>query len=247
MKKRLQIIILHVAVGLVIFLLALAFFNYRIVSEMGSPVAELAGSTYPVLEIATENGDYNLMKAYNGEIDLSLVRNQVSILEDSGILHLKLHCYDYDITAVQYALFTDDPESPIEEGTVNQLQDEESENVRSGDIQFTSDLKEGENYFLRMAVRLDNSTRAWFYTRLQNGHPHYGDYLNFARDFHETLLNREDAQSKIGVYLETDANDVSYSLQHVDIHSNYNSVVYGNMTVKEEIEPRLRISEINDT
>lgn len=247
MKKRLQIILVHVAVGLFVFLAALVFFNYRIVSEKGSPVAELAGSTYPVLEIASESGDYNLMKAYNGQIDLSLVRNQISILEDSGILHLKLHCYDYDITAIQYSLFTDDPDSPIEEGTVNRLEAEGTDNVRTGSIQFTSDLKEGENYFLRMAVRLDNSTRAWFYTRLQNGHAHYQDYLNFARDFHTTLLNREDAQSKIGVYLETDINDVSYNLQHVDIHSNYNSVVYGNMVVKEETEPRLRIREINDT
>ena len=247
MKKRLQIILIHVVVGLLVFLLSLAFFDYRINLHKGSPMAELAGSTYPVMEIASDHGDYNLMKAYSGEIDLSLVRNQISILEDSGILRIKLHCYDYDITAVQYTLFTDNPDAPVEEGTVNQLEDEGADKVRGGNIQFTSDLKEGENYFLRMAVRLDNSTRAWFYTRLQTGHPHYKEYLTFAKDFHKALLDREDAHEKIGVYLETDANDTSYNLQHVDIHSNFNSVVYGNMIIKEETEPRLRIREINDT
>ena len=202
MKKRVQIILIHIAVGLALFIAALAFFDYRINLEKGSPSAELAAATYPVMEVSSEGGDYNLMKAYNGEIDLSLVRNQISILDDSGILSLKLYCYDYDITAIQYSLFQDDPSSPVEEGTINRLTDQTTDRTRTGSIQFGSDLREGENYFLKMAVRLDNETQVWFYTRLQTGHPHYEDYLTFARDFHKTLLDKEGAQDKIGVYLE---------------------------------------------
>lgn len=245
--KRLQIALIHIAVGAVLFLAALAFFNYHITAEKGSPVAELAASTYPVMEIVSESGNYNLMKAYRGEIDLSLVRNQISVPDDSGALNVKLYCYDYDITAIQYTLFKEDPEAPLEEGTLNQLEYKKGEKSRSGAIHFTSDLKEGENYFLRMAVRLDNSTRAWFYTRLQNGPSHFTDYLSFALDFHGTLFDKERAQDKIGIYLETDSSDNSYSLEHVDIHSSMDLITYGSMSVKEEQDPRMKIKEINNT
>lgn len=247
MKEKIKTIIIHLAAGIIVFLAAFLFFNHQIASEKGSPMAELAGSTYPVMEIVSDGGDYNLMKAYRGEIDLSLVRNQICLLDDSGTLGIKLHCYDYDITAVQYTLFKDDPASPLEEGTLNQLDDQSADKIRTGSIHFTSDLKEGENYYLRMAVRLNNSTRAWFYTRLQNGYSHYRDYISFALDFHQTLFDKEEALNKIGVYLETDPTDTSNSLQHVDIHSNFSSVVYGKMTVKEEQKPRIKIREINNT
>lgn len=247
MKQKLQFVMLHVAVGILLFIVSFIFFNYQSTREKGSPLAELAGATYPVMEITSESGDYNLMKAYRGQIDLSLVRNQISILDDSGTLDIKLHCYDYDITAIQYSLFKNDPESPLEEGTLNQLDDGLGDNIRTGSIHFSSDLKEGENYFLRMAVRLDNSTQAWFYSRLQTSQAHYNDYIQFALDFHHTLLDKEGASEKIGVYLETDASDTSYSLTHVDIHSNYNSIIYGKMSVKEEQDPRIKIREINNT
>ncbi len=247
MKEKIQSVIIHVVVGILLFFAAFLFFNYHSTSEKGSSLAELAGSTYPLMEIVTKEGDYNLMKAYRGEVDLSLVRNQISVLEDSNILDLRLYCYDYDITAIQYTLFKDDPGEPLEEGTLNQLKSASGGKIKSGSIHFTSDLKEGENYFLRMAVRLDNSTRAWFYTKLQSGFPHYREYLTFARDFHNTLMDKEGAHEKIGIYLETDGSDTSNSLQHVDIHSNYNSVIYGNMTVKEEQKPRIKIREINST
>ncbi|MBQ9155966.1 MAG: hypothetical protein IJ137_04225 [Eubacterium sp.] len=248
MKKRLQIILIHTIAGILIFGAALVFFNLSVTREKSNPVAELASATYPVIEIVSKNGDYNPMRAYRGEIDLSLVRNQVSLVGDSGTIDLKLYYYDYDITAIQYTLFKDNPEDPLEEGTLNQLTDDSSEKSRRGTIRFNTDLKSGETYFLRMAVRLSSSIRVWYYTRIMEGASwHVDEYIDFAREFHEMLFDKEQAVENIGVYLETDSSARLNSLEHVDIHSSSDVITYGSMTVKEEQEPRIKIREINRT
>lgn len=247
MKKSVQEALLHILVGVVLFVVALLFFNYRISAVKGSPMAELAGSTYPVIEIGTEHGDYNQMSAYRGEIDLSLVRNQVTVAEESGSLMLKLYSYDYDITAIQYVLFEKNPEQPLEEGTLNQLEEQEEGNCRTGTIQFESDLKDGTNYYLRLAVRLDNNTKAYFYTRLQGGSGYpLEEYFTYAKEFHQNLLSKETAEKNAG-YLEPDPSMSSSSLEYVNIHSSLDQISYGAMEIREEYEPRIKVREINDT
>lgn len=246
MKDTIKMVILHTVVAVVVFVSALVFFNYQITSEKGNPVAELANSTYPIMEIGGEVFDYNLMSAYTGDIDLSLVRNQITVVDHSQTVELKLHNYDYDITAIQYVLFENDPEKPLEEGTLNQLTDLEEENIRSGTITFQTDLKQGKNYYLKMAVRLDNNTRAYFYTKLQKGAEyHLDDYVSFAENFHNNLFDKTKMEEN-AFYLEP-TGEVSGTLENVNIHSSVDEVFFGNMEVKQEAEPRMKVREINGT
>ncbi len=105
MSKNVQLIILHIAVAVLCFIGALVFFNNRMGMEKGSAVAELANPSYPVLEIGNDTSSYNLMAGYKEDIDLSLVRNQITLTNNKNAVILKLHDYDYDITAIQYTLF----------------------------------------------------------------------------------------------------------------------------------------------
>ena len=245
MRKTIQTVLIHVLTILLAFAASLIFFNHRISAEKGNPVAELAGPTYPVMSIEGDDGEYNIMSAYRGDIDLSLVRNQVTVTDYTKTLNIRLYQYDYDITAIQYELFTNNLEEPLEEGTVNQLQEED--NYRKGQIVFTEDLKEGKTYYLRMAVRLNNSTRAYFYTKLQSGSDyHLNEYFTYVREFHENLFDKE-AMEKNAVYLEPVAGQVDRSLNYVDIHSSIDAVFFGSMKVKQEREPVITVREINDT
>ena len=109
MKETMRIAVAHALVGVLVFIAALVFFNYRISAEKGNPVTELQNSTYPVMEIGNSVSDYNVMSAYRGDIDLSLVRDQITVVDHSKTLELKLHNYDYEITAIQYVLFENNP------------------------------------------------------------------------------------------------------------------------------------------
>lgn len=247
MKETMRMVILHTVVGVLFFVGALTFFNYRISAEKGNPVTELQNSTYPVMEIGSAVSDYNVMSAYRNDVDLSLVRDQVTVVDHSGTLELKLHNYDYDITAIQYVLFESTPDEPLEEGTVNQLTDNEEENVRTGTLTFEHTLEQGKNFYLQLAVRLDNSTRVYFYTKVQNGAGYnLEEYFTYALKFHDNLFDKTKMEENAS-YLEPTAGVSSSSLEYVDIHSSTEAVFFGSMEVRQVSEPRIKVREINDT
>ena len=124
MSKNVRMAILHIAVAAVCFIGALIFFNGRISMEKGSAVAELANPSYPVLEIGNDTSSYNLMAGYKEDIDLSLVRNQITLTNNKNAVILKLHDYDYAITAIQNTLY--------EKTTLYRRETQRSAGVRKG-------------------------------------------------------------------------------------------------------------------
>ena len=97
MKNAIKDVLIHGIVGLAVFMGAFFFFNHQISSEKGQDYSELSNSTFPVMQIQSDNGYYNTMLAYVDPIDLSLVRNQITVVGNDRTLNLCLHNYDYDI------------------------------------------------------------------------------------------------------------------------------------------------------
>lgn len=247
MNKNIQIAILHIAVAVLCFAGALVFFNNRISMEKGSAVAELANPSYPVLEIGNDTSSYNLMAGYKEDIDLSLVRNQITLTNNKNAVILKLHDYDYDITAIQYTLFEKTPDKPTETGTLNQLTQNKKKNIKLGTLTFKNVLSENKVYYLKLGVRLDNSTRIYFYTKVQSGSGyHLDDYLSYVLKFHNNLFSKGTMEENAG-YLETSADTIDDNLESVSIHSGSEAVSFGNMEVKQETKPRITLQEINNT
>ena len=231
MSKNVQLIILHIAVAVLCFIGALVFFNNRMGMEKGSAVAELANPSYPVLEIGNDTSSYNLMAGYKEDIDLSLVRNQITLTNNKNAVILKLHDYDYDITAIQYTLFEKTPDKPTETGT----------------LKFKNTLSENKVYYLKMAVRLNDSTRIYFYTKVQSGSGyHLDDYLAFVLKFHNNLFDKATMDENAS-YLETSADTIDDNLESVSINSGREAVSFGNMEVKQETKPRITLQEMNNT
>lgn len=245
MNKTLRQVLIHVAVGVVLFAAAFLFFNNRLSSNKGSAMAELANPSYPILEIGTDTANYGIMSGYRSEIDLSLVRSQIALTDGKNSLNLRLHNYDYDITAIQYILFEKSVDEPTETGTLNKLTEKKS--VRTATLTFDTELAQGKEYYLQLAVRLDGSTRIFFYTKVQSGSGcHLEDYFAYALDFHEKTLDKSKMEELAG-YLEPTADAPNNNLQHVTIHASSDAVTYGSMSVKQERSPRLTVREINST
>ena len=241
MSKNVQLIILHIAVAVLCFIGALVFFNNRMGMEKGSAVAELANPSYPVLEIGNDTSSYNLMAGYKEDIDLSLVRNQITLTNNKNAVILKLHDYDYDITAIQYTLFEKTPDKPTETGTLNQLTKNKKKNIKLGTLTFKNTLSENKVYYLKMAVRLNDSTRIYFYTKVQSGSGyHLDDYLAFVLKFHNNLFDKATMDENAS-YLETSADTIDDNLESVSINSGREAVSFGNMEVKQETKPRITL------
>lgn len=247
MNKNIQLIVLHVVVAVLCFIGALVFFNNRISMEKGSAVAELANPSYPVLEIGNDTSSYNLMAGYKEDIDLSLVRNQITLTNNKNAVILKLHDYDYDITAIQYTLFEKTPDKPTETGTLNRLTENKKKNIKLGTLTFKNTLSENKVYYLKMSVRLDNKTKIYFYTKVQSGSGyHLDDYLAYVLKFHNNLFDKGTMEENAS-YLETSADTIDDNLESVSIHSGSEAISFGNMEVKQETKPRITLQEMNNT
>ncbi len=246
-KDGVKVILLRIIVAIALFIAAFTWFNYQEIRNKGNVTAELTDPSYPVLEISGEAGDYNQMLGYQEEIDSSLVRSQITVLESDRDISLKLYHYGYDITAIQYVLYQESPDEPLEKGTINKLKKAKGIDVKKGSLHLESDFKSRENYYLRFAVRLNNNTQAFFYTRVLYGEGmHLADYLTFARKFHDNLFSREKMEEN-AIYLEPSETAVDNTLENVTISSSVESVFFGDLEIKEGSEPRIYVQELNST
>ena len=180
-KRPLYFLIAASLVNIVLDVVFIAVFGWgvmgaalaTVLSQVASAVLTLrciVGSQgMPCLEIGNDTSSYNLMAGYKEDIDLSLVRNQITLTNNKNAAILKLHDYDYDITAIQYTLFEKTPDKPTETGTLNQLTKNKKKNIKLGTLTFKNTLSENKVYYLKMAVRLNDSTRIYFYTKVQSG------------------------------------------------------------------------------
>lgn len=245
-KKKRYKILFRLLVGLMIIAAGIFVANRYISREEGGDMVVLDQPSYPVMQISSEKGDYNLMPAYENEIDISLVRNQVSLVNAKSELGIKLYCYDYDITAVQYVLFDTTPDEPIEQGTLNKL-DRDEENICTGTIKLEKNLEKEKNYFLQMTIRLDENTQTYYYTQLLNGSEyHLANYLTFAKRFHNDVFSSKNME-KYAIYLEPSVASTNKSLASVNIESTMSSIFYGSLEVTPQTEPQIKIKEINKT
>ena len=247
MKKNIISMIARVLIAVVIFALSFAFFNYRDVKEKGEAVAEMSNPSYPVMEMVSDGITYNLMTGYRGNIDLSVVRNNIALTDSSGVIGLRLHTFDYDITAIHYSLFLKDPEKPIEEGTLNRLNHDDEENVKTADLSFDTEIKSGKTYYLRLLIRLDQQTCICYYTKIMNGSgQHFSDYVTFAGGFHDNLFDDSTIEEN-AIYLEPSASVRESTIENVDIHSSLSAIYFGSAVMTQLEEPRISIREINET
>lgn len=98
-----------------------------------------------------------------------------------------------------------------------------------------------------MAVRLNDSTRIYFYTKVQSGSGyHLDDYLAFVLKFHNNLFDKATMDENAS-YLETSADTIDDNLESVSINSGREAVSFGNMEVKQETKPRITLQEMNNT
>lgn len=245
MKKLAKSIIIHIVVAIVIFSVALIFFNYRASREKGQDFSEMTNATFPVMEISGEDGNYDLMSGYVDPMDFSLVRNQIALIDKEGSIDLVLHPYGHDITAIQYSLYENSEKNELENGTLNQLEDVKEENVKKAKIHFESNLQKETNYYLKMKVRLDDHQEVFFYTKLLSGEGyHFHECVEFAKKFHENLFDKEHFEENI-TYLEPSGKPTK-SFEKVDISSSVDAISFGSLSVNKESTPRLSIREIND-
>lgn len=177
----------------------------------------------PSLYIIYSENNINEMQAYTTDIDCGYLRDSVTPLNDGGI-DIGLRSNGHSITEMKYKLTNAANEYVVEEG-----------NVASGGTQlsrltFVNPLVADREYCLTLTLTNAEGQAFYFYTRVISGESYEtAEKLQFVWTFNKNTMDPEKA-SAINPYLEPSAVNDDMSFTNIDIHSNVNSVMWGNLS-----------------
>ncbi len=242
MKK----IIIKIGTILLSFVLGLIVMSYIYNKGNTDMTGEMAEASLPILYFEDGGELVNPLYGYTGEIDGSCVRGSIMPLDEERILQIVIERYNARIEEVSYEVRSMDMQRLVQDGVLEELQDEGQ--YLTASLKIKDLLNDGEEYLLILKVLLEDEREVSYFERIANGNREWvQECLAFAMDFHNATLD-PDTEYPITQYLEIDSAQSNASFEEVTIHSKYKTVMWGDMAVTQTMEPEISYLEMeNDT
>ena len=231
-------IIIHAVVLIAVFVLTVFLTNKWNNLGMDEVSAEMDRPTLPLVYMEADGMEINCLHGYTSSIDVSLFHDSITPIGSDQVVTFRLENLDMEFNSVGYEVRSIDGSSLIENGSVDDL------TKNSGSFYATTtlrmDLLPLEEYVFIINVNLKDGRVIRYYTRLIPSDELYTEqFLAFAMRFHEATFTKED-KAAITPYIEPNDSGENENLSHIDIHSNYETVTWANLSV-------MRISQMTPT
>ncbi len=231
-------IIIRIVVLLVVFVLTVFLTNKWNNTGMDEVSAEMDRPTLPLVYMEAGEGEINCLHGYTSSIDVSLFHDSITPIGMDQTLRFRLENLDMEFNSVGYEVRSINGSSLIENGSVDDLE------KNNGSFYATTTLRmnltELEEYLFIINVDLKDGRVIRYYTRLIPSDNLYTDkFLKFTLDFHEATFSKEN-KTAITPYIEPNDTGENENLTNIDIHSNYETVTWANLSV-------MRISQMVPT
>ncbi len=231
MKK----IIIKTITMMIAFGLGIAVTSYLFNKGNLDMTAHMPDAGLPILYFEYDGAYINPTYGYTSPVDASCMRSAILPLDGERIVKIALEKYNADIQRVSYEVRTMNMERLVQNGEVDIS--EESGHYQTGNVKVKDLLADSEEYLLIVHVEVEEYGEVRYYARITNSsHELVAACTGFAMEFHNATLDPEN-DYPITQYLETDTARAENSLAHIDIHSKYKSVIWGDMPVKETQTP----------
>lgn len=201
-------------------------------------------ATFPTLTIRLGEKTFNLLHGYSNNLNANIVRESITPLDGEQSFEVIIDGKGNDVKRVIYELRNVSDNKLIETDTINALGKEE--NYKTARIKLKENLTDNIEYAVKITLITSESKKMNYYTRVKKvDGSHYSEKIDFVLDFHNSILDKNKGQAIIA-YLEPQASADNSSLSHVDIHSSYDLISWGNL--KPEIMGMVipTINEINE-
>ena len=239
--KKIIIKIITLVLAFLLGILSASFLYNKGNLDMTSHMAE---ATLPVLYFE-EDGEYvNPTYGYTAKADPSCMRNGIVPLDGERIVKVALEKYNSKIRSVDYEVRSLDMERLIQNGTLENQ--EESGGYLTGTVKIKDLLEDSKEYLLIFHIGLEDNEDVRYFVRISNSsYDLIRNCTEFAKEFHNATLDPDNIYP-ITQYLETDRSRKTESLAYVDIHSQYKTVIWDQMAVKELQKPTITYLELDE-
>ena len=238
MKK----ILLKTGVWIATFLLSVFIVSSFMNQGNTDMTIEMGSATFPLVYMSQGGEKINCLHGYLSEMQGSTMRDTITPLGTGRNLSITVDKMGSHIRSMRFEVRSVDGKRLVEATDISQYS-EERDQIRAS---FTvKDLIESNTEYNLILLLEDGEGRTIrYYTRIiQADEYHTGDKLKFVKDFHRKTFDKEEAQD-LTMYLESNAEGNNSTYSHVDIHSSFHQITWGDLAVKEELEPVYFIREL---
>lgn len=239
MKKTL----IKISVFVLVFIVFLIVISKIMNKGHNNMTMEMQPASLPVVMMQKSGLAYNRLHGYREAMDVASQRETITVLGEHRDTEFVIDTYGRDVTGVAIEVRSTDGSRLIENTNITDYKIMQGQ--VSGRIAVKDLIEKNEEYALIIFVELDGEEQIKYYTRIIWSDSLHGDEkLAFVKDFHERLYDKE-AAKEITKYLETNASlEDNRSFHKVNIHSSFQQITWGEMSVKEVLSPTIQLKEI---
>jgi hypothetical protein len=222
----------HVYKGIIllcVFAASLYYFSLDMKEEV-VPVektVQMSKASFPIVTIKVNDTELNQMHGYSNTMGASTVRESITPLDRDQSFTVVIDEKENDVKRVIYELRSVSDQRLLKTDTINAL-DKEGD-FKTARIKLDAALDVNEEYAVKITLVTIKSKKMNYYTRVKLlPDSNYKEKLDFAMDFHNTIMDKEKAEDIIR-YLEPDPKQDNSNLAYVNIHSSFDLVSWGNL------------------
>ena len=231
--------IIKISILAVIFVFAIIGFSYFTNRGSADMTADIGTATLPTISFELEGEEINLLVGHTREMNVAAVRDTILTFDDKGKLKINIHKYGRQITSLTYTISTLDGQEKLREETIDDVGKEVT-------LEVDRALTREQEGLLKITLKCDGQT-IYYYTRIvkDNGQ-HVKECVQYAKKFHQNALKKQN-DDVIKKVLEPNEKSDNTTLQRVNIHSDLQHVMWGNLKPDVMGEPRVSVQETRKT
>ena len=228
-----------------IFLVALLFYfihAYRSMDRNSRVYTNMGESKLPYLYVKMGDKKINPLHAFYQEMDGLSIRDSIVALPYDRELTLAADGEKYSIESAHYDIRSLDGSELIEKDRKAELEKKDKEIKITLPIQNL--IQEGKEYQLRLTLDMGENS-LYYYSRIILGKDKIAEeMLSLGEDFTRKSFSKSEARS-LSTYLESDDTMDNSDLSHVNLHSSFQQITWGDTAMVLDGEPEVSLKEIN--
>lgn len=241
MKK----LIIKIAAFFLAFGLGLFIFSALMNREATEITVDMKEASLPVTSVVSDGFEINDMYGYTGTVDKNLLRDSLTPLEKGRTLSLLINTYGDEIKKISYEVRSADAARLVENTEVTDFKEENGKinlNIQIKDL-----IESDKEYIFGLNLTDKEGREIYYTTRIIYAEDfHQNELLKFATNFSTLTFDKEKAKSLIS-YLESDSTGDNSTFAHVNIHSSFDQITWGNLNIAAPEKVDIKIFEMDET
>lgn len=203
---------------------------------------KMEGATLPVIYMNVNGEDVNTLYGYTSEMDVSLMRDSITPLDESRGVTFRVEKMGAGIKGITIKLRTVDGGRLVENTVISEYS--EDQYSITAFVKLKDLLENYTEYSLQIYLSTNDSKEIMYHTRVVYA-PKYcaGEKLAFVKNF----ISKEastDTNSELKEWMESNYLGDNTNLATVNIHSSLAQLAYGDLEVTRETKPVITIKEL---